>query len=103
MPCEVGELIAQMRMTRRPKWSQQFLADELCLMGYDATREQIARLERAEPLRVNPELVAAAAFALGIEREDLHSAIVSDYLRIEAELSVRLELPSLAAPVSAAR
>ena len=102
IPEAARELIAQARMDRRPKWSQQFLADELCRLGYDATREQIARLERAGPLRVKAELVAAAVFALGIERERLYTAIVGDYLTIEAELSLRLELPSLAPSLSAA-
>ena len=101
MTCEVAELIATARLDQRPKWSQQFLADELCRLGYEATREQIARLERAEPLRANAELAAAAAYALGVTREQLHAAVVADYLSIERDLSDRLEIPSMAPPLMA--
>ena len=90
MSSAVGCLIQQARVSRRPKWSQQFLADELCRVGYETTREQIARMERTEPCRANAELLAAAAMALQIDEQTLQGAILADYLSVATALSVRL-------------
>ena len=94
MNSAVGRLIQQARVGRRPKWSQQFLADELCRVGYETTREQIARIERSEPCRLNAELLAASAMVLDIEEPVLQGAILSDYLSVSAALSVRLPRPA---------
>jgi hypothetical protein len=96
MESAVGRLIQQARMSRRPKWSQQFLADELCRLGYETTREQIARLERCEPCRANAELLAAVALALHLDEQVLQAAIFSDYLSVASALSVKLpQMPRL--------
>ena len=89
MSSAVGYLIQQARVSRRPKWSQQFLADELCRVGYETTREQIARMERSEPCRVNAELLSAAAMALQIDEPTLQAAILADYDAIAESLVVR--------------
>ena len=90
MTSAVGRLIQQARVNRRPKWSQQFLADELCRLGYETTREQIARIERSEPSRSNAELLAAVALALSLDEQVLQAAILADYLSVATALTVRL-------------
>ena len=90
MPSAVSDLIATRRQTQRPRWSQQFLADELQRLGYPATREQIARLERSEPLRANPELIAAVTLALGIEADALRQALFEDFHTVESSVAARL-------------
>jgi hypothetical protein len=79
-------------MNRRPRWSQQFLADELTRMGYATTREQIARLELSEPGRANVELVAAITVALRLDDQVSQAAIFSDYLSVMSALSAKLPL-----------
>jgi hypothetical protein len=96
MESAVGRLIQEARLSRRPKWSQQFLADELCRIGYETTREQIARLERCEPCRANAELLAAISAALHLDEQVLQTAIFEDYLSVASALSVRLpQMPRL--------
>jgi hypothetical protein len=90
MESAVGRLIQEARLSRRPKWSQQFLADELCRIGYETTREQVARLERCEPCRANAELLAAVSAALHLDEQVLQGAIFADYLTVASALSVRL-------------
>lgn len=87
----VAALFRNERAFRRPRWSQQFLADELCRLGYDATRERIARLEVARPLEYNAELILTVATALRISERALFDAIWLDYQTIAASLHERLE------------
>ena len=79
MRSAVGELIAAARAAMRPRWSQQFLAEELTLRGYPATRSQIARLENSLPCEHSAELLAAAAHVLGIPQRSVQRAIMDDY------------------------
>ena len=90
MPSTLGHLLASARAAMRPKWSQQFLADELTLRGYPATRSQIARLENSPACGYNAELLAAATRCLGIADESVHRAILDDYRGIEARVVANL-------------
>jgi hypothetical protein len=88
----VGELVQRARAQQRPRWSQQFLADELTRLGYTITREQIARFERSDPLRTNIELLAALAFVLKLDLQQLQAALFADYLAVANPLAQRFEL-----------
>lgn len=109
MRSALSELIAEARSAQRPKWSQQFLADELSRYGQETTREQIARLERSAPFRVNPQLLAAAALLLRVEHDALSRAILRDYATVAERLEHRLSLepagvgPAPSAPLRARR
>jgi hypothetical protein len=90
MESAVGRLIQEARMNRRPKWSQQFLADELSRVGYETTREQIARMERSEPCHLNAELFAAVAGVLRLDEQLLQAAMFDDYLTVAKQISLRI-------------
>ena len=95
----VGQLVQRMRAAQRPRWSQQFLADELCRLGYATSREQIARFERGEPLRTNVELLAAVAFVLKVDPTALRAALFEDYLTVATPIAQHFEQPAaLVAP-----
>ncbi|MEX2446705.1 MAG: helix-turn-helix transcriptional regulator [Dehalococcoidia bacterium] len=86
-----GNLIRQARLARRPKWSQQFLADELTERGYGTTRSQIARLERGDAVHAgSAELLTAAAIVLEVDVETFQNAVIADYLDIASSLAPRL-------------
>ena len=84
MDSAVGRLIQQARLGRRPKWSQQFLADELCRIRYETTREQVARIiDGRSPIKLHgptempawgniyrAEIDAAAGTRRGVREED---------------------------------
>lgn len=89
----VGQLVQRARAEQRPRWSQQFLADELCRLGYATSREQIARFERGEPLRTNVELLAAVAFVLKLHHDALQSALFEDYLSVATPIVQRFQQP----------
>ena len=78
----VAQLARGLRRAKRPRWSQQFLAEELTRHGHAATRNQIARLEISESNRHPPELVAAIAVLLDADLNDLVKAIARDYLTV---------------------
>ena len=71
--------MAAARAAMRPRWSQRFLAEELTLREYPATRSQIARLENRPPNDYDAELLAAAALVLRVPYESVQQAIVNDY------------------------
>jgi transcriptional regulator with XRE-family HTH domain len=77
----------------RPRWSQQFLADELTLRGFPATRGQIARLENCDMNMYDANLLAAVACLMGVADELVRRAIVDDYghayAAVEEDLRVR--------------
>ncbi len=77
-----GELVAGSRSRQRPPWSQEFLAEELSRRGRQTSRNQIARLELSLPGRCDLRLFAAAAIALGIERDGVVSAVAADVMVI---------------------
>ena len=91
MRSAVGELIASARAAKRPKWSQQFLADELTLRGFPATRSHIARLESSRRAGHREDMLCASAIVLEIPHELVEQAILADYRsvceRIQQELS----------------
>ena len=91
MRSAVGELIASARAAKRPRWSQQFLADELTLRGFPITRSHIARLENSPRTGHREDMLCASALVLGIPRELVEQTILVDYRsvceRIEQELS----------------
>ena len=91
MRSAVGELIASARAAKRPRWSQQFLADELTLRGFPTTRSHIARLEGGPRASHKEDLLCACAIVLEIPDELVVRAIIADYRsvyeRIEQELS----------------
>lgn len=72
----------------RPRWSQEFLADELTRRGYPATRGQIARLEHAVPGAHDSELLAAVAQALQIPLEAVQRALKEDFEHLWAGASL---------------
>jgi hypothetical protein len=90
MTSAIGALVYQARSSRRPRWSQQFLADELSRLGYAVTRDQVARLELSEPCRANVELVAAISIALDLDEEVSQAAFCSDYVSVQSALYARL-------------
>lgn len=87
MPAAVGELLATRRAAMRPRWSQQFLADELIRRGYPATRTQIARLENSPPTEHKAALLAAAALALQIPVDAVIEAIIRDYAAVQQRVA----------------
>lgn len=66
----------------RPRWSQEFLAEELTRRGYPATRGQIARLEHTVPGAHDSELTAAVAQALQIPLQAVQRAREDDFERV---------------------
>ena len=90
MPGAVGQLIAFARRAKRPRWSQQFLAEELERLGYPATRNQIARLEPSGPTRHADELLAAAATALEIDVDTVMRAVSEDYGTLHQQVRQRI-------------
>ena len=98
MMSHVGQLVQRARAEQRPRWSQQFLADELCRLGYATSREQIARFERGEPLRTNVELLAAVAFVLRLNSDALQSALFADYMSVAAPIMQRFQQPEPIVP-----
>ena len=86
----VGHLLASARAAMRPKWSQQFLAEELTLRGYPATRSQIARLENSPACAYNLELLAAATRVLTIPDESVQRAMLEDYRGIQERVVASL-------------
>ena len=90
MPGAVAPSVATARRSRRPRWSQQFLAEELTHRGYPTTRNQIARLELSEANQHRADLVAAVAAVLAIDAETIVRAVASDYLAVHQQLARRL-------------
>ncbi len=90
MPGAVGQLIASARRAKRPRWSQQFLAEELERLGFPATRNQIARIELSAPTRHPGELLAAAATALDIDLDTVARAVSDDYRTLHEQVSQRI-------------
>ena len=90
MPGAVGQLIASARGAKRPRWSQQFLAEELERLGFPATRNQIARLELSGPTRHPDELLAAAATALEIDIDTVVGAVSEDYRTLHQQVRERI-------------
>ncbi|MEE8422453.1 MAG: hypothetical protein V3S31_06725 [Dehalococcoidia bacterium] len=93
MPAQVGQLIASARTRMRPRWSQDFLAEELTLRGYSVTRGQIARLETASPGRHDAELLAAIAEIMAIPDALVRRAIMEDYEALQGDVSSKLKPP----------
>ena len=75
----------------RPRWSQQFVADELTRRGYPATRSQVARLENSPPSQCNPVLLAAVARVLEISDGSVERAIIADYRSVQADIVEQLD------------
>lgn len=90
MPGTVGLLITSARRAKRPRWSQQFLAEELERLGFPATRNQIARLELSVPTRHPDELLAAAATALEIDVDAVARAVSVDYRTLHEQVRERI-------------
>ena len=90
MPGAVARSVATARRSRRPRWSQQFLAEELTRRGYPTTRNQIARLELSEANQHRADLVAAVAAALAIDAETIVRSVASDYLMLHQQMARRL-------------
>lgn len=90
MPGAVGQLIASARRAKRPRWSQQFLAEELEWLGFPATRNQIARLELSGPTRHSDELLAAAATALEIDVDTVARVVSEDYCMLHRQVRQRI-------------
>ena len=88
-----GELVATRRAAMRPRWSQQFLADELTRCGYPATRTQIARLENSLPTKHKSALLAAAALVLGIPNAAMIDAVTRDYAIVQQRVAAIVTLP----------
>ena len=89
MPGSVARSVAVARRSRRPRWSQQFLAEELTRRGYPTTRNQIARLELSEANQHRADLVAAVAAVLAIDAETIVCAVASDYLAVHQRMAQR--------------
>ena len=83
----VGELLATHRAAMRPRWSQQFLADELTRCGYPATRTQIARLENSLPTKHHSALLSAAALVLRIPNAAMIEAMTRDYAIVQQRVA----------------
>ncbi len=90
MPGAVARSIATARRSQRPRWSQQFLAEELTRRGYPTTRNQIARLELSEANHHRADLVAAVVAVLAIDAETIVRAVASDYLALHQRMAHRL-------------
>lgn len=75
----------------RPRWSQDFLAEELTLRGYSVTRGQVARLETAPPGRHDAELLAAIAEIMSIPDPLVRRAIMEDYEALQGDVSSKLK------------
>ena len=89
----VGELVATHRAAMRPRWSQQFLADELTRCGYPATRTQIARLENSLPTKHHSALLAAAALVLRIPNAAMIDAMTRDYATVQQRVAAIVTRP----------
>ncbi len=74
----------------RPRWSQQFLSDELTSRGFPVTRSQIARLETGVLNVRSSELVAAIAIVMPIPVSAVTDAIVHDFLGAHERVAERL-------------
>ena len=90
MPGAVARSVAAARGSRRPRWSQQFLAEELTRRGYPATRNQIARLELSAANHHRAALLAAVAAVLAIDAETIVRAVAGDYLALHQLMAQRL-------------
>ncbi len=81
----------------RPRWSQQFLADELTQRGFPVTRSQIVRLETSGSNPRTFELVAAIAIVMPIPVSAVRESIIRDVLAAHEEVAARLRSAELEA------
>ena len=74
----------------RPRWSQQFLSDELTRRGFPVTRSQIARLETGVPNARTMEIVAAISVVMPIPINSVTDAIVQDFFAARERVAARI-------------
>ena len=98
MRSAVGNLVARSRAGMRPRWSQQFLSDELTRRGFPVTRSQIARLETGVPNSRSMELVAAIAIVMPLPVSSVTDAIVHDFLAAHERVNERIRSAEREAP-----
>lgn len=90
MASAVGELLAAARRRKRPRWSQQFLAEEAASIGIPVSRSQVARAERADPGTYNCAMVIGLAIALGVSETDLMEGLLADLRALHARITASI-------------
>lgn len=90
MPSEAGLLLTAARHTKRPRWSQQFLAEEIAEIGIPLSRSQIARAERSEAGTYNCETMIALAMALAVPHDEIMDALLADLETVYKQVEVTL-------------
>lgn len=96
-PAATGQLIRRYRRAQRPRWTQHFLAEELTNAGLPSTRSRVAHLELAAPNRNHCELLAAAAYVLGIPADEMIQALAQDFREVYAATALHAETQRLSA------